>query len=251
MAIIWQTTVNQVTYQVRNAGQTLRLYTNGVFHSQYHPKRYLTSTIWDCLSLPAVVHHHQHAIQHAVVLGVGGGTVLHQLQAFVQPKKLTGVDIDPQHLIIAKRFFNLNYNHLSLHQADAIQWMQQRNNLRADLIIDDLYGESQGQPVRAALPSATWLKTLCRHLTPSGVLVINFAFPKEWRDSQLLQSDIIQQRFLSAFRLTSEHYDNTIVALFPYQLSRQQFLAAISTNKLLSQKCYSRWLRYSVSKIRW
>ena len=53
MAVIWQKHVEGKCYEVRAAGHTRRLYTDGVFHSQYNPRHSLTGNVWDLLSLPS------------------------------------------------------------------------------------------------------------------------------------------------------------------------------------------------------
>ena len=52
MAILWQKKIKNTQYEVRSAGQTRRLYTDGVFHSQFNPNRAITGGVWDLLMLP-------------------------------------------------------------------------------------------------------------------------------------------------------------------------------------------------------
>ena len=54
MAIAYQKIVGDVRYEVRTAGGSRRLYTNGAFHSQYNPKHIFTGAAWDLLSLPSL-----------------------------------------------------------------------------------------------------------------------------------------------------------------------------------------------------
>lgn len=56
MAIIWSRCLGGVHYEVRSAGNSLRLYTDGVFHSQYNPYRLITGHVWDLLMLPALFY---------------------------------------------------------------------------------------------------------------------------------------------------------------------------------------------------
>ena len=42
MAILWQQTIDGNHYEVRTAGGSVRLYRNGVNHSQWNPKRPLS-----------------------------------------------------------------------------------------------------------------------------------------------------------------------------------------------------------------
>ena len=53
MAILWQKTVDQNRYEIRTAGKTRRLYTNGVCHSEFNADKIFTGSVWDLLILPA------------------------------------------------------------------------------------------------------------------------------------------------------------------------------------------------------
>ena len=53
MSIVWEQVQGGTRYQVRRAGGSLRLYTNGVLHSQYNAARPLTGSVWDLLTVPA------------------------------------------------------------------------------------------------------------------------------------------------------------------------------------------------------
>ena len=55
MALIWKTELQGGHYEGRRAGRTLRLYANGVQHSEFHPKRLVTGSVWDLLWLPALL----------------------------------------------------------------------------------------------------------------------------------------------------------------------------------------------------
>lgn len=52
MAVVWRAERDDVQYEVRSHGKTLRLYANGVQHSEYHPDRLFTGSVWDLLWLP-------------------------------------------------------------------------------------------------------------------------------------------------------------------------------------------------------
>lgn len=218
MAIIWQKLVNGTRYEVRSAGQTRRLYTNGVFHSQYHPSRATTGGVWDLLMLPALFYP-PHKIQRVLVLGVGGGAVIRQLQRFVQPSEIIGVELNPVHLQVARRFFGVNKKIAELHQADAVQWLQEYHGPPFDMIIEDLYGEEAGEPVRAVAATAEWCKTLSRHLGQDGVLVMNFVDSSEIRHSQCIAKQYMKKNFKSAFRFSLPLFENVIVALLKTEAS--------------------------------
>ncbi len=124
MAVLWQKKTNGTHYEVRTAGQTHRLYTNGVFHSQFNPKRPLSGGVWDLLMLPAFFFPDLHA-RRILVLGVGGGTVIRLLHHFIKPTEIVGVELNPMHLRVAKRFFGVDKKVASLYQADAVEWIRE------------------------------------------------------------------------------------------------------------------------------
>lgn len=101
MAILWQKTIKDTRYEVRTAGQTRRLYTDGVFHSQFNPEHEVTGGVWDVLMLPAFFYPPE-TIKRVLVLGVGGGAVIHQLQRYIKPEEIIGVELNPVHIMLAK-----------------------------------------------------------------------------------------------------------------------------------------------------
>lgn len=164
MAILWQKTANNTLYQVRSSGQTRRLYTDGVFHSQFNPKRSTTGGVWDLLMLPAFFSP-ANTIQRVLVLGVGGGAVIHQLQRYIKPAEIIGVELNPVHIMVAKRYFGITNKHAQLIEADAIEWLENYSGLPFDLIIEDLFGEEDGEPIRAVKANKVWLEKLNSHLS--------------------------------------------------------------------------------------
>lgn len=212
MAILWEKNLNGTRYEVRTAGKTHRLYTNGVFHSQYHPGRATTGGIWDLLMLPAFFLA-PHKIQRVLVLGVGGGAVIRQLHSYVQPERIIGVELNPVHLEVARRFFGVDDKIAELHQAEAVEWLEHYEGPPFDMIIEDLFGEYKGEPVRAVKADIRWCNILSHHLARDGVLVMNFIDFAEMRQSECLNKQHLAKRFKSAFQFTLPLYENVIVAL--------------------------------------
>lgn len=212
MAILWQKHLDGTHYEVRTAGKSHRLYTNGVFHSQYHPERATTGGIWDLLMLPAFFLA-PGKIQRVLVLGVGGGAVIRQLQRYVQPECIVGVELNPVHLEVARRFFGVDDDMAELHQADAVTWLENYNGPPFDMIIEDLFGEQNGEPVRAVKADINWCRALSRHLTREGILVLNFIDTVERRQSECLNRRYLAKQFKSAFQFSLPLYENEIVAL--------------------------------------
>jgi spermidine synthase len=154
-----------------------------------------------------------HKIQRVLVLGVGGGAVIRQLHRYVQPEHIIGIELNPVHLDVARRFFDVDDKIAELHQAEAVEWLQQYDGQPFDMIIEDLFGEQNGEPVRAVKADINWCMTLSRHLARDGVLVMNFIDIAEMRKSECLNKQHLAKRFKSAFQFTLPLYENVIVAL--------------------------------------
>ncbi|HJN49058.1 MAG: methyltransferase domain-containing protein [Pseudomonadales bacterium] len=216
MAIIWQQTLHGTRYEVRSAGSSIRLYNNGHLNSQYSARHFFTGNVWDLLILPALLTKTELA--RVLVLGVGGGTAIHQLDQIYGPAAMLGIELDPVHIRIARRFFDLDLPNLSIHRADAMQWVRNYRGPRFDLIIDDLFLESDGQPCRSIEAGTAWLRQLSRLLSRKGLLVQNHISSAELARSAALQDSRIRSRFKSALRLTLPVYENAVGAFYREQV---------------------------------
>ena len=222
MAILWQKKIENTQYEVRSAGQTRRLYTDGVFHSQFNPNRAITGGVWDLLMLPAFFYP-SGDIQRVLVLGVGGGAVIHQLQRYFKPVEIIGIELNPVHIMVAKRYFGITNKLAQLVEADAIEWLENYSGPPFDMIIDDLFGEQDGEPVRAIKANKTWFEKLNSHLSPEGLLVMNFVSNNDLKNCAAVSYKKIAGLFSSTFQFTLSHYDNAIGA----------FLKKTSTSQIL------------------
>jgi len=209
MSILWQKMVDDVNYEVRQAGKTIRLYTNGVFHSQYHPHRNIIGGIWDLIVLPSFFYSSDN-LKRILLLGVGGGSVIHHLQHFHSPLDITGIELNAMHISIAHQFFKINDQLATIIESDAKTWLQNYSGPAFDIIIDDIFGEQDGEPIRAIDASKDWFKLLEKNLTADGMLVVNFVSPQNLKQSGYFQSQKIAALFLSAMQFTLPAYENAI-----------------------------------------
>ena len=211
MAVLWSKQDGDTRYEVRSAGNTRRLYTNGVFHSQYNPKQPVTGSVWDLLLLPAFFLPPAR-VRRVLVLGVGGGAVIRQLNHFLSPQQIVGVELDPTHLQIAREFFEVEQENVELHEADARWWLKQYRGEPFDMIIDDLFTDAGGDPQRAVEADGPWMRRLLKHLVADGVLVANFGSPQELKECAYFWQPSIGNKFEVAFQLTTPLYENAIAA---------------------------------------
>jgi len=247
MAIIWQKKTKDSSYEVRTAGETVRLYTHGVFHSHYNPKHVVTRNVWDLLFLPALLYP-AGSIKRVLVLGVGGGVAIHQLNHFVKPDAIVGVELNPIHIQVAKRFFKVNYKNTQLVEADAVQWVELYSGEPFDLVIDDIYGEEDGEPIRPIAADSAWFNKLLKLLTPKGMLVTNFVTPKEYRQCAYHTDAKIQRKFNCAYKLTTRLYENNIGAFLRSEQSVQTMKNNMAEYKALSNKGFDQTFR--ITKVR-
>jgi len=248
MAIIWRREVEGVVHEVRTAGASLRLYTGGVFHSQYNPNHPVGGNVWDLLMLPAFFLD-PGRIRRALILGVGGGAVMRQLEYFLSPATIIGVDINPRHLYIAKRFFKVRGKPYTLVEADAIEWVKEYRGEPFDLIIEDLYGESAGHPVRAAKPDSCWLNQQARLLTGHGALVMNFVDWQELKASAWFDHQGVRQKFPQAWCMSMNAYDNTIGVFLKKPASRKEFAERLDKFPDLDSRRKSSRLQYRLKAL--
>ena len=244
MAVLWRQRVGATLYEVRTAGNTRRLYSNGVLHSQYNERRPVTGNVWDLLLLPAFLA--TRPVRRVLVLGVGGGAVIRQLQHFVQPERILGVELNPVHLRVARRFFGVQGPGVELQRAEARQWLADYEGPPFDLVIEDLFGERDGQPVRAIAADADWLAGLGRVLAPDGILVMNFPSLRELRACTALQD---RARFVSILRLATPQNDNAVGVFLPCTLKNGELQARLRAIPALDARRRACPLRYRLQRL--
>ncbi len=246
MAIVWQETRDGVHYQVRNAGKTLRLYTDNVLHSQYNPEKKLTSSVWDLLFLPALCLENSKPLR-VLVLGVGGGAVMHMMDDFFSCEKIIGIEMNATHIEISKKFFNLSGTNIELIEAEAIAWVEnftaKDNREKFDIIIDDLFYEEEGEPIKVAAPNATWFYQLYSLLKPKGLLIMNFVGRHSAMSAAPIHDDSVRKLLPYGLHLTTPYYDNHVLAFSAEKLQVGNIRKGIKRHEKL--KLLKNSLRFS------
>ena len=207
MAVAFKERVAGVLYEVWTAGGSIRLYTNGAFHFQYNPHHLFTSAVWDLLSLPSLST--DLPITKVLVLGVGGGTIIHQLDALHDIDRVVGVEMDPMHLQISQTHFSLSYAHTELVSADARDWLDQSSE-QFNYIVDDVYLHGEADPHRPFFPDRQWCELLYRHLKPSGAVVQNHINSHHAQDVMRH----FDQIFVRVLAYSTTLYSNAVIAGF-------------------------------------
>lgn len=254
MAVVWEKSTRERVYRVTQAGSSVRLYTNGVFHSQYNPRQPVAGNVWDLLFLPAFMHPEPQGLGNVLVLGVGGGAVIRQLNQFLQPQRITGVDLDPVHLHVAERYFGAAQGNVQLIAAEARTWLQAYQGPAFDLIVEDLFSDALSpagvaDPVRAIAADVSWLRLLNRHLSDKGVLVMNFESGRSLRNSAWAKRERASAKIASAYQFGCSRYENAIGAFVRKPLPAGQFLRNLRCHPLLDQRRKSCRLEFSYRKL--
>ncbi|EKF75049.1 hypothetical protein A11A3_05134 [Alcanivorax hongdengensis A-11-3] len=211
MTVVWSSSRDGVDYEVRRAGQTLSLYANGVQHSEFHPQRLLTGSVWDLLWLPALLHEPER-YRRVLVLGLGGGSLIPPLRRLLDPETLVAVEMDGCHLEVARDVFGIAERFaVQTHQGDAVSWLRDYQGPPFDLIIEDLFAASNRQVSRAVPAELDWLAVLSANLSAQGMLVMNFGDWPEYRDSALV-GQYAMAGYASRFRLSCSDCHNAVIA---------------------------------------
>nr|WP_010131347.1 class I SAM-dependent methyltransferase [Microbulbifer agarilyticus] len=212
MAVIWQQQRNGNHYEVRTHGASVRLYTNGVFHTQWNPRDPLKGSLWELLLLPAFFLPPEQ-VKRVLLLGVGGGALIRLLQTYCSPSQILGVDIDPVHLSVARRFFGVGDVELVCADARAVVAdLTTDGEAPFDLVVDDLFGHVDGEAQRAFAADRDWCEAVLGLVRPEGMVVSNFASRRELLESGWRMPALSSKLAPASGSWTLEHpdYENCI-----------------------------------------
>lgn len=211
MAVLWRHRQGGVIYEVRRAGNSLRLYTNGVLHSQWNAQRGYAGGVWDLLALPALFRP-AGAIRRVLLLGVGGGAAIAALRRYAAPGQIIGVEIDRVHLSVAVDCFAIGGPDLKLVHDDAVGWLARYRGPSFDLIIEDLCGAGRDGAARSVPADTEWFRRLGARLGPGGILVMNFLGLDDLRASAYSHDNTVSSTYARAYQLTTPCYENRVAA---------------------------------------
>jgi spermidine synthase len=211
VAVVWEHAAGGRRYEIRKAGRSMRLYTNGVLHTQYHPGYIFGGGVWDLLGLPALWHC-ESRLSGILLLGLGGGAVARQLHELVEWDRFVAIERNPVHLDIARRFFGLDRIPVDLVELDAGRWMAEYGGERFDLVIDDLFSDTHSEARRSEPLSRDWYRRLSALLSERGILVINFADGRDL-ERRIKRIPAIRREFESVYKFTLPAYGNAVAVL--------------------------------------
>lgn len=209
-------------YEVRRAGGSIRLYTDGAFHSQWNASRPFSGTLWDLLFVPAFFSNPAGHFPSALILGVGGGTVINLFKTFFAIDRIAAVDLDSIHLSLAKKYFINDMADVEFIHDDALSFIKQ-NKEKFAYILEDLFcsSDDKTEAVRAVPVNEVWLRQLHKRLHRDGVLVFNFEHSQQLR-ACLTKSTIERVGFKCVYELKSPRYENAVGICLKTDQSKSQ-----------------------------
>lgn len=239
MAVIFKQQQQDDTIEVRTAGETVRLYSNGVLHSQYNPNHLISGAIWDLLVLPGFFL--KVPPKRVLVLGLGGGTVVHLIRRFFPECEIVCIEREALHIQIAQRFFNIPKN-VTIIQGDAYAELK-KLRMKFDWVLDDVFQHVSGEPERDTEFSDVF-ELYEKVLTKNAVLSMNTIGPR-----QLKQVKGFSPHYDHAYVLRHPLYDNAIVSLNRHGRSKHDFFEALQAHKELDGRRKSCRLRVAIRKL--
>lgn len=247
MAVVWQHYSEQVHYEVRSHGATMRLYANGIQHSEFHPRRLVTGSVWDLLWLPALFHGPRRC-RRVLVLGLGGGSLVAPLRELVNPDLLVGVEMDPLHLQVAEEVFGIGGEGVELYCADARDWVASWNGEPFDLVIEDLFAPVDRDVTRAVEASRSWFNRLAALVSPSGTLVMNFGDYREFRSSAAAARRL-RRGWQAGFRFSTPDCHNAVMAWLREPSDSKALRERVRSHRELSRALDKGRLDYHVRRV--
>lgn len=230
MTLLWEYSDQSTHYSVRSAGESVRLYTNGVFHTQFNPRRPFSGGVWDCLSLP-VLYRSASRQKRVLVLGLGGGAVVRQIRLLLPDVHITAIEIDAVHIQIARHWFGITDSMATIIESDAVDWLTRYKGDGFDYIVDDLFGHLDSEVKRARQLDKTWLGCLSRNLNHEGTLVCNCDSMRE------LTSSLASYRglgFTDAHSWQQPTYDNAIGVFLQEPVGSKAWVHNLGASQLAS-----------------
>ncbi len=159
---------------VRDGSKTELILNEGeAVHSIYDTQSLLTGGPWDYMliadsfrpSAPSEV-----TPKSVAILGLAGGTAARQYTAaFGASVQITGVEIDPDIVDVAHRYFHLNEPNVHPVVADARYWLDTQA-AKYDVIVMDAYRQPY---IPFHLTTREFFSGVRDHLAPGGVAVVN------------------------------------------------------------------------------
>jgi spermidine synthase len=198
-------------------------------HSIYDTQSLVTGGPWDYMVIanafrPAQVSEARP--KDIAILGLAGGTAARQYTAaFGDGVQITGVEIDPDILTVARKYFHLDQPNVHPVAADARYWLDTQAG-QYDVVVMDAYRQPY---IPFHLTTREFFSEVRGHLKPGGVAVVNAG--RTTTDYRLVDAiaSTMAAVYPSVFLVDVPAFANTLV----YASTEQTTLADVQHNLAL------------------
>jgi len=140
-------------------------------HSEYDPNHILlrpvTGNYWNVLSLFGMLSLN---IKKVLILGLGAGTCARQMLHYRPDLHVEGVELDPDIVRVGKKYFGLDVSKITVHNQDAIAFLQSCKKKYDYIIVDAFIHGNLG----LQFTSSDFYTLVKKHLNANGVVGINY-----------------------------------------------------------------------------
>ena len=214
--------VGQLVYEKESAYHYIQVVRDGTktelilnegeaIHSIYDTQSLLTGGPWDYMVIANAFHPAQaeeSQPKDIAILGLAGGTAARQYtSAYGTGVQITGVEIDPDILDAAHRYFHLDEPNVHPVVADARYWLDTQA-ARYDVVVMDAYRQPY---IPFHLTTREFFSEVRAHLRPGGVAVVNAG--RTATDYRLVEAiaSTMSAVYTNVFLVDVPAFNNTLV----------------------------------------
>jgi len=208
---------------VRGGQRTLRI--DGSYASTWRPGQDTTGSVWDAIAAGLLALPPQRR-RSVLLLGIGGGSAARVIRAVAPAARIVGVEIDPEVVRAARRWFDLDALGIEVVVDDAARFLM-RTRRRFDAVLEDVFmGDARRlrKPPGFPLPA---LDRVQRILRPGGIAVCNTL------DEATEVRAALAERFGRLVRVEIDDYENQIFVASDGPLSAAALRDAVAADAVL------------------
>ncbi|MEE8580791.1 MAG: fused MFS/spermidine synthase [Myxococcota bacterium] len=212
--------------EVREGRHGRELIVDGTFASLYVPGRVASGPVWDALAAPILALPPGRR-RSVLVLGLGGGSAARLVRGLAPSARIVGVELDPEVVSAARRWFDLDALGIEVEIADARAFLS-RDHRRFDVVLEDVFVGSGDAVHKPRWMCGEGLVLAARRVARGGLLVSNAL------DEARHVRRVLQSLYASVVRIDVEDYDNRIFVGGPATLRAATLRAALAATPELS-----------------
>lgn len=211
--------------EVRAVGKGRALRIDGTFASWYAPGAVPTGSVWEAIAAPLLLLPPERR-RKVLVLGLGGGSAARIARVLAPRARIVGVEVDPEVVRAARRWFDLEEVGVEVVTADAFAYLRSARR-RYDAILEDVFvGRGRGVHKPDWLPEPG-LVLAARRLSPGGVLISNAI------DEAAEVARALRPLSPSLLRIDVDDYDNRILVGAPAGATGRGLRSAVAAHPWL------------------